>query len=158
MREYASVWHQMYPICLDNSRITPWGCIRDLTCTPLKWWYESLCNWDNSVQESWQYQKIRARPNVSRKAPLENQGKMKSNHQPGVYLVTGDDHANQWRSTNLNWRGNIPQYGIECVIGRKIEWPRSIHHKMRDPSHPNPQLNQIHGSKFVYWKKKYDDI
>ena len=33
---------------------------------------------------------------------MENQDKMKSNHQSSVYLVTGDDHANQWGSTNLD--------------------------------------------------------
>ena len=102
MREYASVWHQMYPICLDNSRITPWGCIRDLTCTPLKWRCGNLCAWSNSTRESRLYQKVWAWRNDSRKAHMENQDKMKLNHQLGAYLVTRDDHANQWGSTNLN--------------------------------------------------------
>ena len=55
--------------------------------------------------------------NDSRKAPLENHDKMKANHQPYVYLVTGDDHTNQWRYKNLNRRRNIPQYGIRCAVG-----------------------------------------
>ena len=54
---------------------------------------------------------------LKKNAPLENQDKMKANHQLSVYLVTGDDHANQWRSTNLNQNGNMPQYGIRCVVG-----------------------------------------
>ena len=36
---------------------------------------------------------------------MENQDKMKSNHQPGAYLIIGDDHANQWGSTNLDRKG-----------------------------------------------------
>ena len=36
-----------------------------------------------------------------------------------MYLLNGDDHANQWRSTNLNQKGNMSQYGIRCVVGRK---------------------------------------
>ena len=46
---------------------------------------------------------------------------MKVNHQPGVHLVTGDDHVDQWRSTNLNQKGNMPQYGTRCVIGQKSD-------------------------------------
>ena len=123
------------------------GCIRDLTCTPLKWWYGSPCTWDNSVQESQQYQKARAWPNNSRKTPLENQDKIKANHQLGVYLITGDDHANQWNSTNLNQNRNMPHYGIKCVVGQKIRWHQIIHHQVCNPNHPCPQLNRIHRSK-----------
>ena len=95
----------MYPICPNNSKITPWGCIKDLTCTPLKWWCGNLCTWSNSTQESWQYRKMWAWLKDSIKAPLENRDKMKSNHQPDVYLITRDDHANPWRSTNLDRKG-----------------------------------------------------
>ena len=123
------------------------GCIRNLTCTPLKRWYGSLCTWDNFVQESQQYQKARAWLNDSRKVPLENQDKMKANHQVGVHLITRDDHENQWRSTNLNQNGNIPQYGIRCVVGQNIIWHQIIHHQVCNLNHPCPQLNRINRSK-----------
>ena len=56
------------------------------------------------------------------KALLGNHHKMKTNHQLNVYLVNGDGHANQWRSTNLNQNRNMPQYDIRCVAGQKIRW------------------------------------
>ena len=36
------------------------------------------------------------------KGSTKESGQMKSNHQPDVYLITGDDHANPWRSTDLD--------------------------------------------------------
>ena len=123
-----------------------------------EWWYESLCAWDNSIKESWQNHKVWACLNDSRKAPLENHDKMKANHQPGVYLVIGDDHTNQWRSINLNWKGNMSQYGIRCVVSRQIKWHQIIHHQVCNLSHPCPQLNQIHISKGISQKKKHEDI
>ena len=90
-----------------------------MTCASLKWWYGSLCAWDNSFKESWQYQKVWAWLNDSRKTPLRNHRKIKTNHQLDMYLINVDDHANQCRSTNLNRNGNMPQYGIRCVVGRK---------------------------------------
>ena len=106
--EYAPIQQLGHSVCLDNSRMTQWGRIGDSTCTLVKWWCGSLCIWDNYIQESWQHQKIQARPNVSRKAPPKNQGEMKANHQPAMHLITGDDHANQWRSTNLNQKEICP--------------------------------------------------
>ena len=135
------------PVRPGDSRITLWGCMRDLVCTPLKWWYESLCAWDNSIKESWKYKKIWAWLNDSRKAPLENQDKIKTDHQLGMYLINGDDHANQWRSTTLNQSENMPQYGNRCVVGRKIKWHQIIQYQMCTPSHPCPQLNRIQKSK-----------
>ena len=81
------------------------------------------------------------------KAPLRNHRKMKTDHQLNVYLVNGDDHADQWWSTNLNQNGNMPQYGIICVVGQKIRWHQIIHHQVCNPNHPCPQLNQINRSK-----------
>ena len=81
------------------------------------------------------------------KTPLGNRRKMKTNHQFNVYLVNGDDHANQWRFTNLNQNENMPQYGIRCVVGRKIRWHQIIHHQVCNPSHPCSQLNRINRSK-----------
>ena len=127
--------------------MTQWGHIGDLTYTPLKWWCGSLCIWDIYIQESWQHQKIWAWPNDSIKAPPEDQGKMKSNHQPNVHLVTGDVHANQWRSTNLNRIGNMPQYGIRCVIGRKNQMVSSHLSSGARPS----------SSKSITQKEKHDD-
>ena len=34
----------------------------------------------------------------------------------------------------------MPQYGIKCMVDLKIGQPQIIHHEMRDPNHPNPQL------------------
>ena len=59
---------------------------------------------------------------------------------------------------NLNQNGNMPQYGIRCVVGRKIRWYQIIHHQVCNPSHLCPQLNWIYISKDVSQKKKYDDI
>ena len=36
---------------------------------------------------------------------------MKSNHQPDVYLIIGDDYANPWRSTNLDQKGEYAPVG-----------------------------------------------
>ena len=48
-----------------------------------------------------------------------------------------DGHANQWRSTNLNRRGNMPQYGIKCVIGREKN-QIVLSHQLCNPGHPKP--------------------
>ena len=126
------------PVHPSDSRITLWRCIGDLVYTPLKWWYSSLCAWNNSIKESWQYQKVWAWLNDSRKAPLENQDKIKADHQLDMYHINEDDHANQWRSTNLNQDRNMPQYGTRFVVGQKIKWHQIIHHQMCTPSHPCP--------------------
>ena len=137
----------MHQIYLDNLIITKWECIRYLTCTPLNWWYGSLCVWDNSIQESRQHQKVRAWMNDSRKAPPENHLKMKTDNQLNVYLINEDDHANQWWFTNPNQNENRPQYGIRCVVGQKIKWYQIIHHQVCNPSHPCPQLNRVNRSR-----------
>ena len=92
------------------------------------------------------------------KAPLGNHCEIKTDHQLDMYLVNGYDHANQLRSTNLNQNGNMPQYGIKCMVGQKIKWHQIIHHQVCNPSHPNPQLYQTHISKGVSQKKKHEDI
>ena len=33
------------------------------------------------------------------------------------------------------------------MVDRKIEQPQIIHHQMRDPNHPYPQLNRVQTSK-----------
>ena len=68
-KKYAPIWHQIYPICLDNSIITPWGRTKDLTCTPLKWWCRNPRAWDNSVRESRLYQKMWIWLKDSKEAP-----------------------------------------------------------------------------------------
>ena len=57
--------------------------------------------------------------NSSRKAPLGNHRKIKKGCQLDMYLINRNDHANQWRFTNLNQNENMPLYGIRCVVGRK---------------------------------------
>ena len=47
---------------------------------------------------------------------------MKANHQLGVFLINREDHTNQWRPTNLNQNGIMPQYGIRCVVGQETIW------------------------------------
>ena len=67
--EYAPVSYRMYMIYPDNSRITPWGRTKDLTCTPLKWWRGNPRARDNSVQESRLYQKTWIWLKGAREAP-----------------------------------------------------------------------------------------
>ena len=57
--------------------------------------------------------------NDLRKGPLRNHRKIKTDHQLDMYLINGDDHANQWRYTNLNQNESMPQYGIRCVVCQK---------------------------------------
>ena len=75
---------------------------------------------------------------------------MEANHQPDVHLVTRDDHANQWRSTNLNQKENMPQYGIRCVIGQKNQMASShLSSEVRSSSsesitESDPRLKKTH--------------
>ena len=58
-------------------------------------------------------------------------------HRPGVYLITVDDHVNQWGSTNLNQDG---EYALvwhrECNMSKN----------QMSSNHLCLQLNQTHMS------------
>ena len=105
----------MYPIYHDNSRITLWGCMKDPTCTPLKWRCGNACTWDNSTQESRLYQKVWAQLKDSRAAPQSIRTQWNRNHQPDVYLKTDGDHANQWRIYKSR-----PKWGIYPSVASKM--------------------------------------
>ena len=64
-----------------------------------------------------------------------------------MHPVSDKDHVTLQRSTNPNRKKNIPQYDNKCMVDRKIGQPQIIHHQMRDPNHPYPQLNRVQTSK-----------
>ena len=72
----------------------------------LRWLYPKITTKSESVSlTKW----------LKKNAPRKNQDKMKSNHQPDVYLMNGDDHANSWGSTNLDRKGkNAPVWNQMC--------------------------------------------
>ena len=75
-----------------------------------------------------------------------------------MYLVNGYDHANQWRSKNLNQNENIPQYDIKCVVGRKSDGTKSSITKcVILVIHVDNWIRSI-DQKSVSQKKKCDDI
>ena len=121
MKTIADLWenHHLYnwkgeicPSMASNISDLSWqlennfmGMYKDLTCTSLKWWCGSQYTRNNSIQKSQQRQEVWAWLNDSRKAPSENQEKMKSSHPPNVYLAIGDENVNPQRSTNLDQNG-----------------------------------------------------
>ena len=132
--EYALVWHQMYPINPDNPRITPWGCVKDLICTLLRWWRGDPSTRHNSVQEPRLYQRVRfgwktqAPTQIGpyrsvKRGSSEYHDKMESNHQLDVYLITDGGHANQWGIYKSRSRWGI----CPSVASRKIRWAQVIH-------------------------------
>ena len=104
------------------------------------------------------WQKVWAWLNDQRGTPLGDHDKITIDYQLDMHLVSGEDHVTPWRSVNLNWKGNMPQYGIRCTVDRKIEQPQTIHHQMCDPSHPYPQLNQVQTSKRRLQEKAWWDL
>ena len=82
-----------------------------------------------------------------RETPLRDHDKIIIDYQLDMHLVSDEDHMTPWRSTNLNWKGNMPQYGIKCMVNKKIRQHRIIHHQMCNPGYPYPQLNQVQTSK-----------
>ena len=85
--------------------------------------------------------------NEPRETPLGDHDRITIDYQLIMHPVSGEDHVTPWRSTKLNRKENMPQYGIRCVVGQKIKWHQIIYHQACNPSHPCPQLNQINRSK-----------
>ena len=53
-------------------------------------------------------------------------GQNEIKHRPGVYLITVDDHVNQWGSINLDQDGEYaPVWHRECNMSKKSDELRS---------------------------------
>ena len=99
--KYAPLWHQMYPICPDDPRITPWGCIKDLMCTALKWWRGNLGTRHNPIQESRLCQRVWIWLNESREAPRSIRTKW---NQSSTWRVS---HNRGWSSVGWSSVRNV---------------------------------------------------
>ena len=125
--KYAPVWHQIYPICPDNSRITPWGRTKDLSCTPLKWWHGNPRAWGNSVHESWLYQETWIRLKDSREDPQSIRTRWNRIINPMCISKLREIMPISGGSTNLSWNGEYASVWHQNATDRKIKWARIIH-------------------------------
>ena len=93
------------------------------------------------------YQKVWAWLNGPRKAPLGDHDKITNRLSSRCVSHKWRWSCNSMKIYKSQRNGNVPQYGIRCMVDKKIRQHRIIHHQMCNPNHPYPQLNWVQTSK-----------
>ena len=98
--QHHIVHHQMCDLCHPRPRLNQTQTSRRRLPEEEAWWYLNA----EKCGSTWMAQK---------RLNWGDHDKITIYYQLVIHPVSGEDHVTPWRSTNLNRKGNMPQYGID---------------------------------------------
>ena len=121
-KKYAPAWHQMYgrsknQTTSNHPSSNTWSQSSKSTVE-----LNPHIKRRFSEEEAWEHLNIKKREPNRMAQEILHWGIMirhQTGHRLGVHLISGDDRATPWKSINLNRKGNMPQYGIRCMVDQK---------------------------------------